>query len=274
MNPIPKVVVAAPTFLSTFHTAIQEHLRKWLRPDEMMLQSVTDEPELQTRTLSQGLVRSRPRALIAITIRPAPEVLAAYAAAGIPIVLIDEDAPGVPSVAIDNFVGGRMVGEYFASKGRKRVAAVSGPLNVKGSFSSDERMRGFQAALESRKIVFSQSALIEAPHFSREDGLAAAPTLAALGIDAVFCAAGDICATGLLLGFRQRQLRVPDDIAVVGYDDLMMAQIARPALTTVKQPLERMAEVAYRIAVLEGARAIGKGEKVKFPPELVVRQSA
>lgn len=274
MSPTSRVVVAAPTFLSTFHTAIQEHLRRWLRPDELMLQSVTDDPEAQTRSLSLALLRSRPRALIAISVRPAAQLISDYAAAAVPVVLVDEDAPGVSSVAIDNFVGGRLVGEYLASKGKRRIAAVSGPRNVKGSFSSDQRMKGFTSGLATGGLTIAQGGVIEAPRFSRDDGLAAAAKLVALGADAVFCAAGDICATGLLLGFRQHQARVPQDVSVVGYDDLMMAQIARPALTTVKQPLEKMAEAAYRMAVVEASRTLRSCEKVTFPPELVVRQSA
>ena len=66
-------------------------------------------------------------------------------------------------------------------------------------------------------------------------------------MDAIFCAAGDNCAQGLLSVAREQGVRIPEDVAIVGFDDLLIAQLSSPPLTTIRQPIKEMAEAAYTI---------------------------
>jgi LacI family transcriptional regulator len=111
-------------------------------------------------------------------------------------------------------------------------------------------------------------------HYSREDGIEVMPKLLTMGVDAIFCAAGDNCAQGLLTEARDRGTRVPFDVAIVGFDDLPIARLLTPTLTTIKQPLEEMAEAAYNMIVTHRDAILRNPQKAIFNPELVIRQSA
>ena len=90
-----KVAVAAPNFGSALQIAISEHLKKWLKPEEIARRSVTDDAVMQKERLKQALVQTHPTALIAISVRPDSDTIAAYTAVKAPIVLIDEETQPV-----------------------------------------------------------------------------------------------------------------------------------------------------------------------------------
>jgi LacI family transcriptional regulator len=79
---------------------------------------------------------------------------------------------------------------------------------------------------------------------------------------------------GLLAVARDRAVRIPEDIAIVGFDDLLIAQISTPPLTTIRQPLKEMAEAAYKMVVSQRDETLRRPQKIMFKPELVVRKSA
>jgi DNA-binding LacI/PurR family transcriptional regulator len=111
------------------------------------------------------------------------------------------------------------------------------------------------------------------PNFSREDGVAAMPKLIDAGVDAIFCAAADNCALGLLSVARERKVRIPEDIAIIGFDDLPIAKSANPGLTTIKQPMDDIVEAAFHMATAEREEILQKPKKILFRPELIVRES-
>jgi DNA-binding LacI/PurR family transcriptional regulator len=115
--------------------------------------------------------------------------------------------------------------------------------------------------------------MIEVPNYSREDGIRVMPKLLDIGVDAIFCAAGDNCAQGLLAVARERGVRIPEDVAVIGFDDLLIARLSTPSLTTIRQPLKEMAEAAYKMAVIERNKILHNPRNSIFIPELVVRKS-
>jgi LacI family transcriptional regulator len=269
-----KVVVAAPNFGSALQVAISEHLKKWLKPEEIARRSVTDDAGMQKERLKQALVQTHPTALIAISVRPDSDTIAVYTAANVPIVLIDEETAGVSSIITNNRLGGQIAGEYLIAKGRKKIAIVSGKTQVQGGYNAEQRIKGFQQALSAGKLSIPQECMIEVPHYSREDGVEVMPKLLHIGVDAIFCAAGDNCAVGLLTVAREKGVRIPEDIAIVGFDDLLIAQLSTPKLTTIRQPLIEMAEAAYKMAVIHRDEILRKPQRVMFKPELVVRQSA
>ena len=268
-----KVVVAAPNFGSALQIAISEHLKKWLKPEEIARRSVTDDAGTQKERLKQALVQTNPTALIAISVRPDSDMIAAYAAANVPIVLIDEETAGVSTITTDNRLGGQIAGEYLIAKGKKKIAIVSGKTHMQGSYNAEQRIKGFQQALSAGKLSILPECMIEVTHYSREDGISVMPKLLHKGVDAIFCAAGDNCALGLLSVAREQGVRIPEDIAIMGFDDLLIAQLSTPKLTTIRQPLNEMAEAAYKLAVVHRNEILRKPQRMMFKPELVVRQS-
>jgi LacI family transcriptional regulator len=269
-----KVVFAVPTFQSSILIAMSDHLKKLFKQEEIVVRSITGETDAQKDHLKRVLMQVKPTALIAMDINPDPDIVSSYTAAKVPIVLIDEEGPGVSTIATDNYMGGRIAGEYLVAKGRKKIAIVSGRTQIKGSYNAEQRLKGFQQALKVGRLSIPPGCIIEVPQYSREDGIEAMPKLISAGVDAIFCAAGDNCTLGLITVAKERKVRIPEDIAIVGFDDLLIAQISTPKLTTIRQPLKEMAEAAYKMAVIQREEILRKPQKIVFKPELVVRQSA
>lgn len=269
-----KTIVVAPTFHSSFQASICQQLRNWFGPKEMALRSVTDNADLQKNHLELILKQANPAALITISVRPDSETVAAYHSANVPIILIDEEKEGVSTITTDNYLGGFLAGKHLITMGRKNIAIVSGKTQVEGGYNAAQRLDGFQQALTASHLSISPDCAIEVDHYSREDGIATMPKLISKGLDAIFCAAGDNCALGLLSIAKEKGVKIPEDIAILGFDDLLVARVSSPTLTTIKQPLEKIAEAAYKMAVIQRKEIINTPEKVVFEPELVVRQSA
>jgi DNA-binding LacI/PurR family transcriptional regulator len=93
-------------------------------------------------------------------------------------------------------------------------------------------------------------------------------------IDAVFCGAGDNTAIGVINAIKEAGLRVPQDIAVVGYDDIPVASAFTPSLTTVRQPVEKMGNEAFIITLEAMQGRLKTLTNLVFEPELIVRESA
>jgi DNA-binding LacI/PurR family transcriptional regulator len=273
-NRATKVIVVVPTFQSAVLIAMTDHLKKLFRQDEIMIRSVTGEIEPQKDHLKHILTQLKPTALIAMDVRPDSGLVAAYTAADAPIILIDEEVPGVSTIFTDNALGGRMAGEYLVKKGRKKIGIISGRTQVKGGYNAVQRLKGFQQALGAGKLSIPQGCFMEVVNYSREEGVEVMPKLLNAGVDAIFCAAGDNCALGLIAVAKERKVRIPEDVAIVGFDDLLIAQLSTPKLTTIRQPLKEMAEAAYEMAVVQRDEIIRIPQHAKFNPELVVRQSA
>lgn len=190
---------------------------------------------------------------------------------GTPFVRWGAVLPGQPglSVGCDNVGGGRHAGAHLASTGRRRVAFLGDASSHYPEFL--ERYEGCDAALREAGLAMDRALQIDALS-SEEAGEAAARELLARGqpFDAVF-AASDLIAIGAMRAFVERGLRVPEDVAVVGFDDIPAARIATPALTTVNQDTTRAGEllVAKLVALVEGEPA----ESERLPTSLMVRRS-
>lgn len=269
-----KVVITTQTFGSPLQISMIEHFKKLFKPEEMTMRSVSGDVATQKDRLKQALAQTKPTALIAIDVRPDSEIISLYRDANVPIVLFDEEAPGVSTIAIDNNMGGFIAGDYLISKGKKKIAIVTGNTHLEGGYNAELRLKGFQQALKAKGLSIPQGCTMEVEHYSRENGVEVMPKLLAIGIDAIFCAAGDNCAQGLLSVAREKGVRIPEDVAIVGFDDLPIARLSTPTLTTIRQPLMEMAEAAYKMAVTQRDDILRNPQKIIFKPELVIRQSA
>jgi DNA-binding LacI/PurR family transcriptional regulator len=272
------IALTAPYFGSPFQIAVLDHFRKLMSPTEFSFRASSNELPQQTDSLRRILAQAKPSVLIAISMSPGPDVVSAYRASNVPIILLDEEAQGASTIATDNHKGGYVATEHLVSKGRKRIAIVTGRTEAKGGLAGNYcarlRLKGFTEALARHGLAVPNGGIIEAPNFSREDGVTAMPKLLGLGIDAVFCAAADDCAAGLLTAAKERGVRVPEDIAIVSFDDLPVAQLSTPGLTTIRQPVNKMADAAYRMATIQREEILTAPKKILFEPELIIRQSA
>lgn len=197
------------------------------------------------------------------------------AAAGLPVVHggrpHSPEQPAPFCVDIDNVGGAKEAVRYLLEKGYRRVGTVTGPLDMNAGV---ERLRGFQQIMaEAGREIDDR--LVAQGDFSVEGGAEAMERLLAGGgePDAIFVAS-DMMAIGGLRVLRSHGLRVPDDVALVGYDDTLMAQHSDPALTTVHQPTVQMGQEMARLLVDVAIPRTAESETVILQTHLVLRESA
>ncbi|WP_344949174.1 LacI family DNA-binding transcriptional regulator [Actinomadura miaoliensis] len=195
-------------------------------------------------------------------------------AAGMTVVLLDHAGPGVCSVRVDHVAGGAVAAAHLLGLGRERLAFVTGDPHPQ---PCQERLDGAARALaragHEPAVTLTQASL------SPKEGGAAARRLLALDSvpTGVFCA-NDLLAVGLVNELVRQGVRVPEDVAVIGYDDIELAATAAVPLTTIRQPRHELGRAAAELALTEAAEAAeGPGHQhrqIVLTPELVVRESA
>nr|WP_258572939.1 substrate-binding domain-containing protein [Streptomyces sp. KM273126] len=176
-------------------------------------------------------------------------------AKGIPFVVFDpttELPDDVPFVGATNWSGGRAATRHLTELGHRRIAMISGPQDV---LCCCARLDGYRSAVRAAGLPVDPE-LVAHTELTREDGCAAARSLLALPErpTAIFTA-NDLQALGVYQAAREAGLRIPDDLSVVGFDDLPVVAWVDPPLTTVHQPLTEMA-----VAATELALTLGRGE--------------
>lgn len=193
-------------------------------------------------------------------------------ARGLPFVVIDptaEPGPEVSSVGATNWSGGLAATNHLIELGHRRIAIITGPPAL---LCSRARLDGYRGALERAGLNLDEQ-LVRPGDFRVKAGYEQAAALFRLRDrpTAVF-AGNDLAALGVLRAAREAGLRVPEDLSVVGFDDIPLAEWSTPALTTVRQPLTEMAAVAVRI-LLERAEGGPLKQRVELATDLVVRES-
>jgi len=192
---------------------------------------------------------------------------------GIPLVVVDPVNPPPPdlvSVGATNWAGGLAATEHLLTLGHRRIAAIAGPEDY---LCSRARIDGYRSALERAGIGFSP-ALVRHGDFYHEGGFLRGGELLDLPDrpTAIF-AGSDQQALGVYEAARQRGLRIPQDLSVVGFDDLPVARWLSPPLTTVRQPLAEMGRVAAQMLgeLIEDAPL--RSRRIELSTELITRES-
>lgn len=191
---------------------------------------------------------------------------------GVPFVLIGRHPdPRVNYVDVDNVSAARMATEHLIRLGHQRIATITGPLNM---VQAQDRLTGYRQALEAHELPIREELLVEGD-FTEGSGAAGMQRLLADSPTAVFVAS-DSMAIGALKTIRQAGLHVPANVALVGFDDVPIASAIEPALTTIRQPIERLGSMAAELLLTlieNAAEEQGSVHRIVLPAELVVRQS-
>ena len=193
---------------------------------------------------------------------------------GASIVFVDYPVPRKDhcSVSVDDKLGGRLAAEHLIGLGHTRLALINGHPTM---FTLGDRRKGFVAGLEAAGLELAPARDIETESVSVAAGEEAAGRLLD-GEDrptAVFCG-NDTLAIGALRAAIRRGLSVPDDLAIVGYDDLVFAELSAVPLTTIRQPSYQLGYRAAKLLLDEAEnRATHRHKRVVFRPELIVRAS-
>ncbi|GGO06023.1 LacI family DNA-binding transcriptional regulator [Microbispora bryophytorum] len=203
-----------------------------------------------------------------ISMHGADPLPSAVARMGVPVVSYGRPAVPVPLPYVDNDnVGGaEKAVRHLLDGGRRRIATIAGPQDMIGG---QDRLKGYRDALRES----DRRSIVAVGDFTRESGAVAMRHLLQddPDLDAVFVA-NDLMAVGALQTLRQAGRRVPDDVAVVGFDDIEAARYTEPPLTTIRHPIVEQAAAMVRL-LLDLFKG-GPADPVILPTELVVRDSA
>jgi DNA-binding LacI/PurR family transcriptional regulator len=221
------------------------------------------------RSLTSGLVEGA----ILLSVHAEDPLPARLADRGLPIVLSGRPpgrADGIASVDADNVMGGRQATEHLLDTGRSRIAVVAGPDDMP---VAADRLAGYRAARQEEGDGVER-ALVGQGDFTRAGGERAARQLlaAARDLDAVV-APSDLAAVGVLRVLAAAGRVVPDDVAVTGFDDSVVAEVSWPPLTSIRQPLDDLGRAMVRLLLEQVGGRSASGERVVLPTELVRRGS-
>ncbi len=242
--------------------------------------STRNEEPLKELLLKRILRGKMADAVVMLTLRPREETLEEYKRAGVPVILIEYSMKGAHSITINNFGGAEKAVRHLIGMGRKNIGLINGetiqPPSMDVNTVAVDRKMGYVAALEKHGMQAKESNMEVIHAYRYEDGKKALDNFLKKSVkpDAIFCAAGDIVAMGVLERADELGIKIPGDIAVVGFDDVLAARHLNPPLTTVRQPLEEIGNMAFDITIEAIDGKLKKDKNVIIEPELIIRKSA
>jgi len=258
------------TVVNAFVTALSEEVRKY-EMDLFIYNSLGDLSNDKGKRLSQ-LLHGLWDGLIYVLPRMTDEYLKTLEASSSHIVLINycRHETTLPVVRGDNVNGARDAVSNLIEQGHRRIGFIRG---TRYTGQSDERERGYAAALKDAGIKLEPD-LVQQGDFGEQSGLSAGRALLELAKPptAIF-AANDSMALGCMNAVREKGLRVPQDISIVGFDDIAAASVAQPGLTTLRHPINAMAQAAVQELMRRIHNQPGRRQRIEFPSELVIRES-
>lgn len=257
--------------MNPFYPAIVERLSRRLQETRRQL-LVYALPENATVDVAiDPIVAARPKAVIVTSAHLTSRMAAACRRNGIRMILLNRIQRDlrIDAVACDNYQGGRDAADYLLGAGRQRLGYIAG---VEATSTQADRERGFVNRLAERgRVLFGR----EAGAFRYDVAYDAAVAILSQkpAPDALFCC-NDVMALAVIDAARNLRLKVPQDLAVVGFDDIPMASWAPYQLTTMRQPISRMVDEAIRL-VTEPTGGHGEDGAIRtFPGQLIIRTSA
>jgi LacI family transcriptional regulator len=237
----------------------------------------TDEQLEKEERYLELLEEHRVQGILITPVADAERRLVSLQQRGTPVILVDSRSPAGSqcSVAVDDVLGGEAAMAHLIETGHERIAYVGGPPSLR---QVTDRLDGARRALKRAGGAVSDLRVIETAALNVAAGQRAGAEIA--GLDprdrptAAFCA-NDLVALGLLQEMTRRHIRVPDELAIVGYDDIEFAAAAAVPLSSVRQPRQELGRMAAQLLLEEALSADGhQHRQVTFKPELEIRQSS
>ena len=219
-----------------------------------------------------NLARGMVDGLLLVLPRSPVDYIATLTRRNVPFALIDHQGTGgnCPAVGATNWQGAYTATEYLISLGHRRIGFITGSMDLG---CAQDRLKGYRSALRTYHIPETPDLIYEGTFF-QPDGYAGACALLDLEDPptAIF-ASNDVMAMGTMDAVRNRELRIPDDISVVGFDNIPQSAMVYPPLTTVQQPLEQMGRVAAQMLIGILHNVEKDTSRIELPTELIIRSS-
>jgi LacI family transcriptional regulator len=190
----------------------------------------------------------------------------------LPVVLVDRDLPSleVDTVLSDNFLGGRLATQHLIDLNHQRIGCITGPSNLN---PSAKRVAGYRAALMDAGIPLDETLIIRGDFHPESGRLAALELLGLSNRPTAIFVCNDMMAVGALRAAMESGLRVPEDLSLIGYDDIELACYTTPPLTTIQQYKMEVGRVAVEILVNRINKKQLNPQRLTLPVSLVVRGS-
>ena len=233
----------------------------------------TDADASRERTLFEQMRARHVDGFVLATATLHDQLLADAAAADVPVVLMNRLAPdySFPSVSVDNEQGARMAVTHLARLGHTRIAHVAGPQEASTGMS---RLRGFRDGMATHGLAVDEDLIAYATRYTVEEGARCCRELLARPGDfTAVAAANDMLAVGCYSALDERSLQCPEDISVIGFNDMPFIDRLRPPLTTVRFPHYQLGTEAAQLLLERISGREGPVKILYLAPELVVRGS-
>lgn len=230
-----------------------------------------DNPDIEERFID-NLIRRSVDGIIFSRVSDESRVLKILYKRNIPIVVIDRalEDESVPSVVLNNYRAGELAAEHLVGLGHKHIVCITGPLNIT---LCRERVKGFRQVLIEHNIEFDEEFIFEGD-FKLESGMRGIASLLRNHekITGVW-AQNDVMAAGVIKELYKRGMKVPNDMSVIGMDDVSLASMLTPALTTIKQPFQEMSQKAVEMVIKQKEDHIVSDKKIVLEASLVIRET-
>ncbi len=228
------------------------------------------QPASERGTIHQMLRGGLVDGLIVSSVLLGDPIIPALVASGTPFLLVGRHPtyPEINYVDCDNRQGADEAVSHLLRLGRRRVATVTGPMNT---IAGQDRQAGYLTACH-RRGHFPDAAWMVEGDYTEAGGYLATQRLLPLNPDAIF-AASDVMALGVLRALRDAGRRVPEEVAVVGFDDLPFAARTEPPLTTIRQSIQGLGQLAADTLIAMVEEATTQPRRITLPTELVIRSS-
>lgn len=267
--------VIVPNLASSFVVRVLQGIKSTNRDIDYTVQLFDTVGQNENESqLFQRLARERRiDGVILISSTVTDEELNIFRDESVPSIVVARKCDNLDSVYVNNEMGACDATDYLIEKGHTQIACVT---HSKLGVPMKERLDGYKNSLSSHNIPFCEDLVFEVEDDGMTNGIEVFEKIRERQpqVSAVFVPAGDMVAIGLIKEAKKRELKIPSDWAVVGYDDIPAAEVIEPSLTTVRQPKLEMGDYAINMIVdkIEG-RETGIKHK-ELPTKFIIRESA
>ncbi len=270
--------IVANFFSSNFEMEILKGIEQSIKASESeYMVNLFSTLEKNDKVLKDICLGRHADGVILLSISPSPEIIKLYNENNVPMIVIDEVADGAIEIIMDNYHGAYMATEHLINSGRRNLGLVLGYSSKDElGLSQSERKRGFLQAIKDHGLEFNERNIFYIEDYYFEEGQVVFKRMQRCGseIDGVFCAAGDIVASGIILEAKNERVNIPRDLSIVGYDDIVSSAMIDPPLTSIRQPLFQIGKNGYSrmLRFLDGTEEY-KPNKIVYEPQLISRAS-
>jgi LacI family transcriptional regulator len=275
------IAVVAASFSSSFEMDLMRGIEEAMDREEseysVQLFSTRRDKNSKLKTFQKILQGRRADAVISVNLKPGHTFIEDFKDSGVALVLVEDSFDGVSTVYCDSKSGTELAIDHLIERGCRKPGILVGLHDdPDGGLSPRIRYETYVERLKHHGIEARDEWIVEIPQYHPENGIESLEAFVKAGCDGIFCAAGDMVAVGLVKAAKERGVAIPDELKIIGYDDVAFSSLITPALTTIHQPIVEIGRMAYELAS-KGIDAeqdqIWHSETIVLQPQLVIRDS-